>query len=239
MAKVLPLSVSDLKILLGQRYLLNIDFLSVEHGDFLCVVGPNGAGKSLLLKSMAGLQPEQLASIKWGGATPRRESYGQLGVLLQNPVLLRRTVSANIHFALKAQGIPRNERKLAVQAALELAAMEHLSEAAAQTLSGGEQQRLALVRALACKPELLLLDEPTANMDPSSTAWFESTLLQAFAKGVSVLMVTHDLHQAKRLASRVVLMHRGKIIEDTDKELFFTNPMSAEAKAFIGGELLF
>jgi tungstate transport system ATP-binding protein len=117
--------------------------------------------------------------------------------------------------------------------------MEHLSQSSARLLSGGERQRLALVRALACKPDLLLLDEPTASMDPASTAWLEGTLLNAYNAGLTVVMVTHDLNQAKRLASRVLLLHRGRVVEDAAKNDFFALPTSPEARAFVGGELLF
>lgn len=236
---LLPLQVRALSIEHDARHLLNVELLTVEPGQFICIVGPNGAGKSLLLKTMAALQPCD-GEISWAGRAPSRAAYRKLGMLLQNAVLLRRTVSANIHFALKAQTqLNSQQRKVAVHEALELAKMQHLGQASARVLSGGERQRLALVRALACEPELLLLDEPTASMDPASTAWLERTLLDAHQSGLSIVMVTHDLNQAKRLASRVVLMHRGQLIEDSDKNQFFSNPKSAEARAFVGGQLLF
>lgn len=236
---VLPLKVSNLSFDHNKRSLLSIDRLVVEQGTFMCIVGPNGAGKSLLLKAMAGLQGGE-GEVLWGANAPSREGYSKMGMLLQTPVLLRRSVSANIDFALKSQStLDKNLRKHAVSEALALANMEHLSQCSARLLSGGERQRLALVRALACKPELLLLDEPAASMDPASTAWLESTLLDAHHAGLTVVVVTHDLNQAKRLASRVVLLHRGRVVEDTAKTDFFDSPASPEARAFVGGELLF
>ena len=236
---VLPLQVSDLKFDHNKRSLLSIDRLVVEQNTFLCIVGPNGAGKSLLLKTMAGLQGGE-GQVLWGASAPSRKGYNKLGMLLQTPVLLRRSVSANIDFALKSQTtLDKSQRKQAVVEALALAKMEHLSQSSARLLSGGERQRLALARALACRPELLLLDEPAASMDPASTAWLESTLLDAHHAGLTVVMVTHDLNQAKRLASRVVLLHRGRVVEDAAKQDFFTHPTSPEARAFVGGELLF
>lgn len=236
---VLPLKVSNLSFDHNKRSLLSIDRLVVEQDTFLCIVGPNGAGKSLLLKTMAGLQGSE-GEVLWGANAPSREGYSKMGMLLQTPVLLRRSVSANVDFALKSQTtLDKSQRKHAVLEALALANMEHLSQSSARLLSGGERQRLALVRALACKPELLLLDEPAASMDPASTAWLESTLLDAHDTGLTVVMVTHDLNQAKRLASRVVLLHRGRIVEDAAKHNFFDLPASPEARAFVGGELLF
>lgn len=236
---ILPLQLNELALEHEKRVLLSIDKLSVERGSFVCIVGPNGAGKSLLLKSMAGLQSVE-GGVTWGGAAPSRLRYRKLGMLLQSPVLLRRTVRANIEFALKSQtSFDAIQRKNAVEHALELANIEHLSQSSARLLSGGERQRLALVRALACQPELLLLDEPTASMDPASAAWLENTLLQAHQSGLTLVMVTHDLNQAKRLASRVVLLHRGCVVEDASKDGFFNAPVSAEAQAFVAGELLF
>jgi len=238
-ATVLPLSVRSLDISHDGRKLLELDSFYIEAGELCCIVGPNGAGKSLLLKAMAGLQASE-GQILWAGKQPSREGYHKLGMLLQAPVLLRRSVSANIHFALKVQTqLNARQRKQAVDDALDLANMQHLRHASARVLSGGERQRLALVRALACKPELLLLDEPASSMDPASTAWLEKTLLDAHQRGLSIVLVTHDLHQARRLATRVVLMHRGAIIEDREKNQFFDHPISTEARAFVGGELLF
>ncbi len=237
---LVPLTVDKLNVYLEGRLLLDVEQLSVSPGDLLCIVGPNGAGKSLLLKTMAGLHSFSKTAIRWGGHAPSRQAYSKLGMLLQTPIMLRRTVSANLDFALKAQTqLPRAERRQAVQQALALANMHHMAELSARVLSGGERQRLALVRALACKPELLLLDEPTANMDPASTAWFEDTLRQAHQQGLSVVMVTHDLNQARRLATRIVLLHRGTIAENSDTGSFFNHPRSQEALAFSRGDLLF
>jgi len=236
---VLPLEVRDLDFMHDERCLLDVPLLQIDKGELVCIVGPNGAGKSLLLKTLAGLQSSN-ALLNWGGRPPSREAYARLGMLLQTPVLLRRSVQANIDFALKAQtGLNKAGRLKAINKALSLANMSHLRDSSARLLSGGERQRMALVRALASAPELLLLDEPAASMDPASTAWLENTLREAHCAGLTLVMVTHDLHQARRLATRVVLMHRGKVVEDADKDTFFSRPSSTEAQAFVGGELLF
>lgn len=238
-ASVLPLRVEQLHVEHDGRALLQLPQWQLERGQFCCIVGPNGAGKSLLLKAMAGLHPGAAAP-RWGGRAPSRAGRRRLGMLLQTPVLLRRSVAANIDFALRAQTtLDRRARRAAIERALALAGMSHLHEASARLLSGGERQRLALVRALACEPQVLLLDEPAASMDPASTAWLERTLLQAHRDGLTLAMVTHDLNQARRLATRVLLLHRGHPVEDADKETFFASPRSDEARAFVAGELIF
>lgn len=239
-ASVLPLQADALRMEHGGRVLLSVDSLSVAKGEFVCVVGPNGAGKTLLLKALAGLNGATNSSIRWGASQPSRAGYCRLAMLLQQPVLLRRSVRANLEYALKSlSGLGLRARRDKAQKTLAAAGMQHLSSNSARLLSGGEKQRLALLRALINEPEVLLLDEPTASLDPASTAWFEQQLLAVHQQGLSVVMVTHDLNQARRLASRVVLLHRGELVEDTAKTDFFNAPQSAEARAYLAGELLF
>ena len=152
--------------------------------------------------------------------------------------MLRRSAAANIGYALSVQGIPRRERRRRIAEALEVAGLEALALRPARLLSGGEQQRLALARAWALSPEVLFLDEPTANLDPAATRSVED-LLKAFqGTGTKSVITTHDLGQARRLADEVMFFHRGRLMERASVTSFFDNPKSPEARAFIAGELL-
>ncbi|MEQ9488178.1 MAG: ATP-binding cassette domain-containing protein [Alphaproteobacteria bacterium] len=200
------------------------------------IMGPNGAGKSLLLRLIAGLIPPDSGALRLTGSL--HDGPARVALVAQRPVLLRRSVAANIAFALKVYGVPRSERAAQVTELLALADLEALASRPARLLSGGEQQRLSLVRALAMKPDILLLDEPTANLDPHATAHIESTVKMIAATGVKVIFVTHDKGQAQRLAHEVLFLHRGRLLERTEAETFFTTPETKEARAYLAGELL-
>jgi len=235
---ILPLELRVACIEAGDRRVLNVSNLSVARGEFVCVVGPNGAGKSLLLQSLMGLLSNGV-DVRWGGRKPSRLSYCKLGFVGQAPVLLRRSVAANVDFSLRAAGWSNTQkRKAAVDAALVDSQLAHLSQSPARLLSAGEQQRLALARVLACGPECIVLDEPSANMGQASTAWLESSLRAFHAQGSTVVMVTHDLHQARRLATRMLLVHEGELIADAPTVPFFEAPESEQARQFVAGELL-
>jgi tungstate transport system ATP-binding protein len=210
--------------------------LTLAPGPPTVVVGPNGAGKTTLLRLAMGLMRPTAGHITWGGrpdvpATRR-------AILLQRPVMLRRSASANVGYALAAAGCPRAQRAARVAELLDLVGLAGLGERPARRLSGGEQQRLALARALARDPDVLFLDEPTASLDPAATKAIEDLIRAIAARGIKTVLSTHDLGQARRLAGDMVLMHRGRIIERADAHAFFTAPRTAEAAKFIGGELL-
>lgn len=239
---ILPLSGNGLTLSLGGRRLL--DGIDITVGDnrsgvgITTIMGPNGAGKSLLLRTLAGLIKPDDGSVSWSGSAPNRQHAHRLGFVFQKPVLLRRSVIANMLHALKAAGIKRSERASRAFEALEQANLGHLAKAPARVLSGGEQQRLALARALAAKPELLMLDEPTASLDPTSTAAIEALVLDAASAGTRILFVTHDIGQAHRLADDVLFLHEGRITETTEATSFFEAPASFQARAFLKGHLL-
>jgi tungstate transport system ATP-binding protein len=200
------------------------------------LIGPNGAGKTTFLRAAIGLIPVTRGRITWGGrdtASPER-----LAILFQRPVMLRRSTAGNVRYALAAAGVPRGQRDERVAELLALVGLTGLERRPARRLSGGEQQRLALARALARDPEVLFLDEPTASLDPAATKAIEDILCAVTARGVKVVMSTHDLGQAKRLAGDVVLLHRGRLIENGPASEFFANPRTQEARTFIAGELL-
>jgi tungstate transport system ATP-binding protein len=159
-------------------------------------------------------------------------------MVFQRPVLLRRTVAANISYALSVHGVPRRQRQTLVSQVLEQAGLSDLAARPAPVLSGGEQQRLALARAWALKPQVLLLDEPTASLDPAATQAVETLLEQIAKTDTKIIMTTHDLGQARRLADEVLFLHRGRLVEHAPAVEFFSTPRSKEAAAFLEGRLL-
>jgi tungstate transport system ATP-binding protein len=167
-----------------------------------------------------------------------RELSRRQAMVFQKPVLLRRSVAANIWHALGLRGVGRKERGIRVDGALKLAALERHASTPARVLSGGEQQRLCLARALSLEPEVLFLDEPTASLDPASTLAIERLLIDAQHRGIKIIVVTHDVGQARRLAQDVIFMHHGRTIEHDRADSFFDEPRSEEARAFLAGGLV-
>lgn len=235
---VLPLKAEALSLRREGRTLLDGIDLRIEPGPLTVIMGPNGAGKSLLLRLLAGLVPPDDGAVTWAGRVPDRNRTRRLGFVFQAPVMLRRSVADNLRYALRAARIPKAEWEERTATALAEAGLDRLAAAPARLLSGGEQQKLALARALAPGPEALLMDEPTANLDPTATAAIEGRVRRARDAGTTVVFVTHDLSQARRLADRTVFLHRGRVAEDAPAERFFREPTSAPAAAFIEGRLL-
>lgn len=209
---------------------------TISSAGITAIMGPNGAGKSLLLRLMAGLfQPDQ-GEVLFNGIA--RIPKGRIGFVFQRPVLLRRTVLANVLHALELAGVARNSRYARAMELLALGGMESLASSPARKLSGGEQQRLSLLRALACKPGLLLLDEPSASLDPQATSLIENIIRRASDCGVKVVIVTHDQGQAARLADEVMFIHKGRVAETQPIEEFLHRPGTPQARAYLAGELL-
>jgi tungstate transport system ATP-binding protein len=234
---ILPLEVRDLAFAIGGTRLIDNLSLRLEAGPRTIIMGPNGAGKSLLLRLMHGLIEPTGGSISWAGKTPGQARRAQ-AMVFQRPVLLRRSARANLSYALKMQDTPRGERKSRVAQALERTGLVGLADRQARVLSFGEQQRLALARAWSLDPQVLLLDEPTANLDPAATRRIEETIEAIAEGGAKIVMTTHDLGQAKRLADEVVFIHRGRIVERAVASRFFSRPGTAEGRAFLAGDLL-
>jgi len=233
-----PLRIRDLRYQAagrqGGRMLL--DGVNLELGDegITLILGPNGAGKSLLLRCLCGLLQPTGGMLEWGeGACPERAVM----MVFQHPMMLRASVLDNAALALKAQGIGRRERRRRAADMLERVGLGARAEDSARRLSGGEQQRLALARAWLAQPRLLLLDEPTASLDPSASAEVERIVRQIRTDGTRILMVTHNLGQATRLGDDIVFMSAGRVREHTPTRRFFTRPASEEARLFIQGEL--
>jgi tungstate transport system ATP-binding protein len=232
---ILPLAVSDVSYRLRGRTLVHGLTFSVHRHARTVILGPNGSGKTLTLSLCHGLIEPSAGSLAWqGGALARRRH----AMVFQHPVMLRRSVRANLLHALAVNGWGWRDRRARAEAATERFGLAHLAARPARILSGGEKQRLALARAWALKPEVVFLDEPTSALDPAATRAIEELIEGFAAEGVTVVMTTHDLGQARRLADRILFLHHGRLIEDAAAADFFAGPATAEARAFLAGELL-
>jgi len=232
----LPIVLEDAAVVVGQLTILNDIALTLAPGAPTVLVGPNGSGKTTLLRLAMGLLAPSRGRVTWGGridaASTRR------GIVFQRPIMLRRSAEGNIRYALGAAGLARSERAARAAELLALVGLSELGERPARKLSGGEQQRLALARALAKEPQVLFLDEPTASLDPAASKAVEDVIRAVTVRGIKVVMASHDLGSARRLAGEVVLLHRGRIVETADAATFFANPATHEARSFVAGELL-
>jgi len=235
-APLLPLRLSNVTYDAGGKRLLDRVDLTLDRGPRTVVLGPNGAGKSVLLRLCHGLLRPTAGEVLFNGpetVNGRRRH----AMVFQRPVMLRRSALANVAYGLMLAGVPRRERLRAAQEALDRVGLLHCASQPARVLSGGEQQRLALARAWALRPELLLLDEPTANLDPSATQAIESAIQAMHAAGAKIVLITHNLGQAHRLADEIVFLAGGRIVEHAPVDRFLRTPASPEATAFIKGEL--
>ena len=234
-AKILPLSVAGLGFRAGDVAVLESVSFNITPGSRNIVLGPNGAGKSVLMRLLHGLLVPTSGAINWSNRDVQVIRRAQ-AMVFQRPVMLRRSVRENIEFALQIAGT--RDVRAAADSALERVGLLRLSQRPARLCSGGEQQRVALARAWALQPEVLFLDEPTASLDPAATKAVEEVVSAMHQTGTTIVMTTHDLGQARRLADRVLFLNHGRLVEDTPAGLFFQQPQSPEAAAFIRGELL-
>jgi tungstate transport system ATP-binding protein len=232
----LPIVFDAVSVTAAGTHMLHAVSATLRPGAPTAVLGPNGAGKTTLLRLAMGLMPPSRGSVSWGG---RGEPGGAgCAIVFQRPAMLRRSVSANVAFALPRSGLTRGERRDRLAHLLELTALTALAHRPARQLSGGEQQRVALARALARAPEVLLLDEPTNSLDPAATRSVEAIIAQAAASGIKVVMATHDLGQARRLAGNVLFLVDGRLIEQAPAPDFFVTPASEKAAAFLRGDIV-
>lgn len=233
---VLPLTLSGVRLNIGHSAVLR----DIEHtfdGPSLTVLlGHNGAGKTMLLKLCHGLVAPTAGEVVWRDPVRAHRPESQ-AMVFQRPVLLRRTVWDNLLHVLRACRFSRTERGRRARQGLELGGLTDLARRPARSLSGGEQQRLALARAWAVRPEILILDEPCTYLDPGATQEVERIITEFYAAGTKIIMATHDLRQARRLADEIVFVHQGTIVEAGAADDFFSGPSSAEGQAFIDGRL--
>lgn len=236
--------VQQVKQQYGAATIVVVDELEVRRGEIFALVGPSGAGKSTLLRLLNFLETPTAGQIAFDGATVTAGQTAPLALrrrvttVFQRPVLLRHSVEANVGYGLQLRG-QRNYAG-AVQAALAEVGLAHLARRPARTLSGGEAQRVALARAMVLQPTALLLDEPTANLDPYNVGIIEGIVRRLNEEqGLTVVLVTHNLHQARRLAHRMALMLEGRIVEVGDVHALFEAPQDARTAAFVRGEMVY
>jgi tungstate transport system ATP-binding protein len=227
------LRLAALRLRLGGAPVLADISLALPGRGITAIMGPNGAGKSQLLQVAHGLTRPDAGSATWNHR-PATEMTATQALVFQKPVLLRRSVAANLAFVLRAR---RRDPRL-IAPLLDLVGLADKARQPARALSGGEAQRLAMARALALEPRVLLLDEPTASLDPASAQMIERLTLQARDRGTKVVLVTHDIAQARRLADDVVFLHRGRVTEHSAAAPFFAGPQSLEARDFLMGRLV-
>lgn len=234
-AGLLPLNARGIGVMRQGEALLSDISLCLAAGAPTVIMGPNGAGKSLLLRVLHGLVKPTSGNVIWGSGVSADVAGRRSALVFQRPTLLRRSALANIEFVLSHR--PRARRRQSAQGILEQAGLSARAGVPARQLSGGEQQRLALARALASYPEVLFLDEPTTSLDPVSTAQVERLIGMATTSGTKVVLVTHDIGQARRIAGEAVFLDGGRLAEVTPARAFFARPSSAAARAYLAGEL--
>lgn len=235
-ASILPLQVADLSFIAEGKALLDHVCFTIPAGGITAIIGPNGAGKSLTLRLCHGLMTPSAGTARWqtpGGVIAGHKRHA---MVFQRPVMLRRSVRSNIAHALAAAQMPDQAAKL--EEALARFGLGDLAERPARLMSGGEQQRLAIARAWAIAPDVLFMDEPTSQLDPGATRQIETVIASLAADGMTIMMTTHDLGQARRLAGRVLFLNRGRLLEDAAADTFFASPSTPEARAFLAGDLI-
>jgi tungstate transport system ATP-binding protein len=232
----LPIRFEDVTVSAGAMALLDRVSLVIEPGAPTVLIGPNGSGKTTLLRAAFGLLPPSRGRVTWDGVADRPPV--RRAIVFQRPAMLRRSVAGNVRYALKAAHVDGERIDARVAELLALVGLDAMASRPARRLSGGEQQRLALARALARDPDVLFLDEPTASLDPAATKAVEDIVRAIAGRGIKVVIATHDLGEARRLAGDVVFLHRGRVAEAGVANKFFQSPRTAEARTFLAGDLL-
>ena len=230
---ILPLVLDNISLVVKKEILLKNISATISAQTRTVIMGPNGAGKSLLMRVCHGLVKPSKGEIRW---QQKADAANLQAMVFQRPVLLRRSVADNINFALAAIKLPRKQRKAEIDNALQRAGLGEFAHRPARVLSGGEQQRLALIRAWVIRPQVLFLDEPTANLDPGATQIVEQLINTIHAEGTKIIMSTHDFGQAKRVSDEIIFLHRGKLLVQCDTRTFFSKPQNDAAQAFIDGK---
>ena len=232
------LGVRDLWLARKGKMLLDVPQLCLDGPGPTLILGPNGAGKSLLLRCLHGLIAPDRGRVTQAGVPLNDAQKARQAMVFQQPVLLRRSVAANLDFVLRRQSLPRAARKTRIAALLAEGGLDGKARQSARSLSGGEAQRLAILRALALEPETLFLDEPTSALDPSATQAIEQMVLRASARGVRIVMVTHDIGQARRLAADIVMMQGGHVVEHGAAKQVLDAPISLASRRYLAGGLV-
>ncbi|HET9663660.1 MAG TPA: ATP-binding cassette domain-containing protein [Burkholderiales bacterium] len=232
---MLPLELKNVSFVAGGRAVIDSVSVAIDAGPRTVILGANGAGKSVLMRLCHGLLKPSSGEIAWRGRNSHRR--GGQSMVFQRPIMLRRSALGNVMYGLKLAGFSRRECEMRARDVLEAVGLERQAGSPARTLSGGEQQRLALARAWALGPEVLFLDEPTANLDPGSTRDVESIVAAIRATGTKIIMTTHNLGQARRLGDEILFLSQGRLLERAPVDRFFSAPETAEAAVFLREEI--
>ena len=228
----LPIYIKDLSLILDERKILSSLNLSINSDNVTVIMGPNGAGKSIFLKILNGILTPTTGCITWNNKKQFSDTLNTQAFVFQKPILLRRSVIANLDYMDSVLG---NKKKISKDRLLEIVQLKKQKNQPARMLSLGEQQRLSLIRSLMLRPNLLLLDEPTANLDPASTKIIEDIILNLKMMGIKIIFVTHNILQAKRIADEIIFLNEGKMVEHLNKQEFFSNSKSIEVQNYLNG----
>ena len=230
----LPVYIKDLSLILDERKILSSLNLSINSDNVTVIMGPNGAGKSIFLKILNGILTPTSGCITWNNKKQFSDTINTQAFVFQKPILLRRSVIANLDYMDSVLG---NKKRISKDRLLKIVQLQKQKNQPARMLSLGEQQRLSLVRSLMLRPNLLLLDEPTANLDPASTKIIEDIILNLKMMGIKIIFVTHNILQAKRIADDIIFLNEGKMVEHLNKQEFFSNSKSIEVQNYLNGIL--
>ena len=230
----LPIYIKDLSLILDERKILSSLNFSINSDDITVIMGPNGAGKSIFLKILNGILTPTSGCITWNNKKQFSDTLNTQAFVFQKPILLRRSVIANLDYMDSVLG---NKKRISKDRLLKIVQLQKQKNQPARMLSLGEQQRLSLIRSLMLRPNLLLLDEPTANLDPASTKIIEDIILNLKMMGIKIIFVTHNILQAKRIADEIIFLNEGKMVEHLNKQEFFSNSKSIEVQNYLNGIL--
>jgi len=230
----LPIYIKDLSLILDERKILSSLNFSINSDDVTVIMGPNGAGKSIFLKILNGILTPTSGCITWNNKKQFSDTLNTQAFVFQKPILLRRSVIANLDYMGFVLGY---KKKISKDRLLEIVQLQKQKNQPARMLSLGEQQRLSLIRSLMVRPNLLLLDEPTANLDPASTKIIEDIVLNLKKMGIKIIFVTHNILQAKRIADDIIFLNKGKMVAHLGKKEFFSNSKSIEVQNYLNGIL--
>lgn len=233
-----PVAFKNVDYEIDEKLLIKNFNCTLNWHGITVIMGANGAGKSVFLRLLSGLLEPTRGVVVTTGFNQNANDPANISLVFQRPVMLRRTVLANLEFVLKGTSNTKNQRTEKIYKALVIAKLENHEVTQARNLSGGEQQRLAMARAMITSPDILLLDEATANLDPSSTNIVEKMVDDISRKGTKVVFITHDVRQAKRLGDDILFIHEGRKMTHKPAKEFFRDPGSPEAQAYLDGRVL-
>ena len=233
---ILPLRIQGATVRKRDKVILNEVTAEFDENGFTIVMGPNGSGKTTFLRLMHGLERPRSGTVNW--SLDETEARTKQAFVFQTPVMMRRSVVDNIAYSLRVRGTGKKEARNRAALWAEHVGLASNGDLEAHFLSGGERQKLAIARALIGEPDVLFLDEPTTNLDGRSTKEIEAILMTASSGGTRIIMTTHDIGQARRLATDIVFLNKGTICEQGPAVPFFKHAKSPPARAYLKGDIV-